>query len=257
MKEKAKRFIEKYRMLGGGEKILVGVSGGPDSVCLFYILKELQAEYNLKLHIVHLNHKLRSSEVELHAQNGILIEDVRFGTAFSGNGAPRELDINDVPNIYLNTESGIKLVADTVNYTAGQSTRLVRVYDCNIELNSSYGINIGAGVYRTLIRDNVSLHNNTLGNVLNNGVQTSDFSKNVWEELAADHLTAGTIGKEIDVIKTDIARIKAIEQGRWKRDDAAKTLTFYDAAAQPVTIFDLKDKFGNPSSTNVFERIPQ
>src|SRR3990167_8753976 len=63
-------------------------------------------------------HKLRSSEVELHAQNGILIEDVRFGTAFSGNGAPRELDINDVPNIYLNTESGIKLVADTVNYTA-------------------------------------------------------------------------------------------------------------------------------------------
>jgi|SRR3990167_3077036 len=64
-----------------------------------------------------------------------------------------------------------------------------------------------------------------------------------------------TIG--LDDIKTDVSSIKSIEQGRWKIDDVAKTMTFYDAANQPIKVFDLKDKNGNPSSINVFERIPQ
>jgi len=34
-------FIEQYGLLSGGEKVLVAVSGGPDSVCLLYFLNSL------------------------------------------------------------------------------------------------------------------------------------------------------------------------------------------------------------------------
>lgn len=47
-----------YNMFSGGDKVLVGLSGGPDSVCLLYILKGL----GLKLYIAHLNHGLRAME---------------------------------------------------------------------------------------------------------------------------------------------------------------------------------------------------
>lgn len=46
-------------MLLRRETILVGVSGGPDSTALTYLLHALSSEYALKLHIAHLDHLLR------------------------------------------------------------------------------------------------------------------------------------------------------------------------------------------------------
>lgn len=48
-------------MLSPGETVVVGVSGGSDSVGLLYILAELQ-EYGLKLIVSHLNHGIRAEE---------------------------------------------------------------------------------------------------------------------------------------------------------------------------------------------------
>ncbi|KPK76661.1 MAG: hypothetical protein AMJ89_03810 [candidate division Zixibacteria bacterium SM23_73] len=48
--------------LGRGDKILVAVSGGPDSVALLYALLEIKDEFNLRLYVAHLNHKLRGRE---------------------------------------------------------------------------------------------------------------------------------------------------------------------------------------------------
>lgn len=59
---KVRVTIERYQMLKGGEKVIIGVSGGPDSVCLLHVMLELQAEYKLKLVIAHLNHGLRGEE---------------------------------------------------------------------------------------------------------------------------------------------------------------------------------------------------
>ncbi len=49
-------------MLSGGERVVVGVSGGPDSVCLLSVLHALSQELGLCLHIAHLDHMLRGQE---------------------------------------------------------------------------------------------------------------------------------------------------------------------------------------------------
>lgn len=60
MLRKIKRFIEENSMIERGEKLVLGVSGGADSVCLLLLLKCLQNEYNLKLYVVHINHGIRA-----------------------------------------------------------------------------------------------------------------------------------------------------------------------------------------------------
>jgi tRNA(Ile)-lysidine synthase len=59
---KVKNTVEKYNMFSPGDKILVGVSGGPDSVCLLHILDRCRKKMALSLHIVHINHGIRKSE---------------------------------------------------------------------------------------------------------------------------------------------------------------------------------------------------
>jgi tRNA(Ile)-lysidine synthase len=54
--------IEKYSMLRKGDRVLIGVSGGPDSIALLHILLRLKDEYELKLKVGHLNHGLRGEE---------------------------------------------------------------------------------------------------------------------------------------------------------------------------------------------------
>lgn len=49
-------------MLSGGETVLIGLSGGPDSVCLLAVLNELKAESNLKLAALYIDHGLRPDE---------------------------------------------------------------------------------------------------------------------------------------------------------------------------------------------------
>jgi tRNA(Ile)-lysidine synthase len=61
---KLKQTIARYDLLGKGDKVLVAVSGGPDSVALLYALWEIRDEFNLDLCVAHLNHKLRGRESE-------------------------------------------------------------------------------------------------------------------------------------------------------------------------------------------------
>ena len=49
-------------MLSGEERVLVALSGGPDSVCLLYVLKNLKDEFKLDLHALYADHGLRPEE---------------------------------------------------------------------------------------------------------------------------------------------------------------------------------------------------
>lgn len=55
----ARETIEHHCMLERGQRVLVAVSGGPDSVALLDILARLAPEYDVALHVAHLNHMLR------------------------------------------------------------------------------------------------------------------------------------------------------------------------------------------------------
>ncbi len=54
-----KETIQKYNLLKRKDKLLLGVSGGPDSICMLYQFLKIQQEYKLYLICAHFNHSLR------------------------------------------------------------------------------------------------------------------------------------------------------------------------------------------------------
>lgn len=65
--EKVRDTIEKHQLIKRGDKVIVALSGGPDSVCLLHVLCRLREEYNLKIYAVHLNHRLRGLDAHKDA----------------------------------------------------------------------------------------------------------------------------------------------------------------------------------------------
>jgi len=59
LEEIFKKTIEKYDLVKKNDRIVVGVSGGPDSMCLLYMLSEIRKTYKLQLACAHFNHSLR------------------------------------------------------------------------------------------------------------------------------------------------------------------------------------------------------
>lgn len=64
MKQKILQTIKKYNLIQSGDSIVVGVSGGPDSICLLHILNELKEELNFKIYVAHINHMIRKEADE-------------------------------------------------------------------------------------------------------------------------------------------------------------------------------------------------
>ena len=60
--EKVKLTIKKHKMLDIGDIVIIGLSGGPDSVALLLILNEISKDFDIKLIGSHLNYKLRGDE---------------------------------------------------------------------------------------------------------------------------------------------------------------------------------------------------
>jgi tRNA(Ile)-lysidine synthase len=54
--------IFRYSMLSRGDRVGVAVSGGADSVCLLHLLRDIAAEWDLRLAVLHLDHGLRAAE---------------------------------------------------------------------------------------------------------------------------------------------------------------------------------------------------
>ena len=89
--EKAKATIERYALLSRADRILVAVSGGPDSVALVHLLHELREEFQLHVEVGHLQHGIRGAEAK---------EDARFVAALAENLAlPFHLKEVDLPRM--------------------------------------------------------------------------------------------------------------------------------------------------------------
>ena len=55
---------KKYNLIENDDIIVVGFSGGPDSVFLVEMLKKLQYFFNFKIYLVHINHLLRGEDAD-------------------------------------------------------------------------------------------------------------------------------------------------------------------------------------------------
>src|SRR3989339_6891 len=60
--KKIQENIFRYQLFPRGAKIVVGVSGGPDSVCLLDALNKLREKYNIEIIIAHVNYGLRGKD---------------------------------------------------------------------------------------------------------------------------------------------------------------------------------------------------
>lgn len=88
VEDKVKNFIEEQELIRKGDKILLGLSGGADSVCLFYLLLSLREKLGFKLRAAHIHHGIRQ-EAE---------QDVLYVTMLcEKEGVPCDIFREDVP----------------------------------------------------------------------------------------------------------------------------------------------------------------
>lgn len=83
-------FIEKNQLLEKNEKLVVGVSGGADSVCLLSLLCRYRKELSFDMTVVHINHNIRKEAKE----DALFVEKLcqKYGVPF----VSESVCVNDV-----------------------------------------------------------------------------------------------------------------------------------------------------------------
>ncbi len=95
-------------MLNNGDRVIVAVSGGIDSVVLLHLLQRLEDRYGLKLIVSHLNHCIRKEEAE---------RDASFVQSLaSSNNLQCELGVADVPALMTNEGLSLQVAAREARY---------------------------------------------------------------------------------------------------------------------------------------------
>ncbi|MCH5343934.1 MAG: tRNA lysidine(34) synthetase TilS [Acetatifactor sp.] len=86
--EKVFSYLGEHHMLEAGDRVIAGVSGGADSVCLLFVLLEYTKKVPFSLVVVHVNHGIRSEAGE----------DARYVEELCGReGIPFRLVEENVP----------------------------------------------------------------------------------------------------------------------------------------------------------------
>jgi tRNA(Ile)-lysidine synthase len=97
-----------YQMLSPGDAVLVGVSGGPDSVALLDSLVAISPKWSLRLVVAHLNHQLRGSTAD---EEAAFVN--KIATAL---GLPCELASRDVGEYGIRHRLSVQEAARSVRY---------------------------------------------------------------------------------------------------------------------------------------------
>ena len=63
LKEQVLNTIKKYDLINENDKIICGVSGGPDSICMLDILKDLKEDLKFEIVVCHINHLIREEAI--------------------------------------------------------------------------------------------------------------------------------------------------------------------------------------------------
>ncbi len=81
--KKVKEYIKEHGLLKNNDVLVIGASGGPDSMALLYILARLQSELGIKVIAAHVNHGLRiqGDEEEQYVQEVCRELEIPFHSA--------------------------------------------------------------------------------------------------------------------------------------------------------------------------------
>ena len=101
------RFISRHQMICSGETVVIGVSGGVDSLALLVTLYELRHHLDCHLHIAHLDHQLRrdsASDAEFVKQHAYRLN------------LPFTISTIDIPSLVKQGKPSIEAVARKARY---------------------------------------------------------------------------------------------------------------------------------------------
>ena len=59
LKEEVLKTIKTYNLIEENDKVVIGVSGGPDSICLLHLLYSIKKELEFEIVVAHINHQIR------------------------------------------------------------------------------------------------------------------------------------------------------------------------------------------------------
>ena len=126
--EKTKSVIDRYEMLKEGDTVVVGFSGGADSMTLLHVLNELKDVYKFSLIAAHINHGIRGAEAQ---------RDQDFcQSVCDAMGIKLEVLVADVPKLALERGISEEMAGRDVRYEffgnlAGEHGKIATAHNAN------------------------------------------------------------------------------------------------------------------------------
>ena len=108
LESKVTDFVQRYSLIPGKELVVVGVSGGADSVCLLHVLAKWRRRLGIGLHIAHLDHQIRGIESQA---------DAEYVSNLAGSlGIPITIDRQDVVAYRVERKCSVEEAARELRY---------------------------------------------------------------------------------------------------------------------------------------------
>ncbi len=216
-------FISENNLISKGDRLLLTVSGGKDSVCMAYLFKDLQFEFG----IVHCNFKLRAEESDLDEQH---VSDLakQFGVKFYSKSF-------DTKNYAKTNKLSIQMAARDLRYQFFDEISQKHSYnkiltahhsDDNVEtllikksrnssLEALQGIPLKNGkIIRPMLCFNVQqiegyIKENAIKYRLDKSNLTSDYQRNKLRHEVLPNLSSSELLQEIEENKRKYALLKS------------------------------------------------
>ena len=157
VKEKVLKALYDHNMLDNTEEVVVGFSGGADSVCLLHILNSVKDDFGFSIKAVHINHGIRGEEADADedfARNFCLNLNVPFDFF--------KFDcINDAEtNKETLEECGRRVRYESFNRVCGQKSKIATAHNANdnaetMIFNITRGTSVKGLCGIPFVRDNI------------------------------------------------------------------------------------------------------
>ena len=108
MNNKVLKTVKKYNMLSKGDRVLIGVSGGADSIALLEFFVSVKEKYDLDICVAHIEHGIRGEDS---------VNDAEFVENYCKKlGVNFYLKTIDAPNLAKKAKMGVEEYSRMARY---------------------------------------------------------------------------------------------------------------------------------------------